>query len=306
MSDKSVSCGYAVIVGKPNVGKSTLFNKLLNSKLSITSKKKQTTRACLEATLTADDYSFNLIDTPGLFPISKNLLEKKMNQYSMGWISCADVLLFVTNSHRWTKEDDDALKIIQRAKVPTVVLINKVDLVNDKQQLLPFIEKINQKTNCTDIIPISVTKEQNIDAIIPTVCQYLPKEQKQNILNFEKSVDNRFMISEIIREKIFRFLEHEIANDAVVMLEDIKEEGKIKKIYARIIINNLHQKKLVIGSKGDKIKTIGTMARSDIEKMYNQKVYLNLWVDINKDWTNNEKIINSCRIFTKDYYQTTI
>lgn len=288
---------FVAILGRPNVGKSTLLNNLLGGKLSITSNKPQTTRHKILGIKTQGDEQIIYVDTPGLHSYAKKALNRVLNKTAKHAARDVDIILFMIEALQWTEEDEKVLALIKQQSVPVILVINKLDRLKTKEELLPFIEKISCKTEFADIIPISAEKGINIDRLEIAVRRYLsesdffyyPEEQITDR-------DDRFFAAEIIREKIMRFLSDELPYSTTVSIEMMKKpssENKCLEIYATIWVEREGQKMIVLGKEGHQIKAIGQQARKDIEHLFGQHVFLKLWVKVRQSWADDERSLRS-------------
>ncbi len=288
--DKS---GYIAIVGRPNVGKSTLLNKILGKKISITSPKPQTTRTQVLGIKTIEQNQAVFIDTPGIHKTEKNAMNRYMNRLASSVIPDADIIVFVVEAMHWYEEDELVLQRLQDVKAPIILAINKIDLVKDKGQLLPFIEKIKDKKEFASIVPFSANKSEDVKELEAVIMSYVP--EGPHLFPDDQYTDKteKFQIAELIREKIIQATEQEVPYSTTVEIELMKDEGKLTEISAIIWVEREGQKAIVIGKGGELLKRIGTLARKDIEKLLGKKVFLRLWVKQKDDWTNSEKALKS-------------
>jgi len=284
--------GYVALIGRPNVGKSTLMNHILRQKISITSRKPQTTRHRILGVKTTDTEQVVYVDTPGIH-VSDRAMNCYMNKSASSILHDVDLILFLVEADKWTAEDDNVLLTLESTSIPIIVLLNKIDKVQQKEKILPFIEEISKKLNCTDIIPISATKGVNVKelqkAIIPFLKEseaFFPKDQIT-----DKS--ERFMASEIIREKLMRELGQELPYDITVEIEKFEVKQKITNISALIWVTRNSQKAIVIGKGGIRLKSIGQKARMDIQKLIDCKVFLELWVKVKEGWADDDRALKS-------------
>lgn len=302
MSDikKTVKSGYIAIIGRPNVGKSTLLNKIIGDKISITSGNAQTTRGCVSATFTGDEFTVKFVDTPGYIDKSKHLLDRVLNKSAISWIDSVDLILFVVDAREWTKDDESLLNKID-FEVPVLLVMNKVDLIKSKENLLPAMKKLAEKVRCKEIVPISSITGSNLNNLCSAILRYLPDSHplESHIL---LSTPKEIIISERIREKIFRYMSAEIPKNSVVVVNSIKDKKNVLYISARIIVSRKSHRKIVIGKNGDKLKSIGTSARTELEKLFNRKIYLELFVDVEENWVNKDHLIQEYQIFYNQQY----
>ncbi len=286
-------CGLVAIVGRPNVGKSTLMNYILDQKISITSKKPQTTRHRILGIHTQDNEQIIYVDTPGLHKEEKRAINKLMNRAASSALGDVEVVLFVVEALKWHEDDEMVLSKIKRSKKPVILLINKVDEIKDKEVLMPFLQTLGQKHNFEEIIPISAEKGTNVEAIKKSVRTFLPENPFFFSENDVTDRSSRFMSAEIVREKLMRFLGEELPYSVTVEIEQFKWDEKIWRISALILVEREGQKKMVIGKNGEKLKVIGRDARQDMEKMLDAKVFLELWVKVKSGWADDERALRS-------------
>jgi len=291
MTNDDFKCGYVAIVGRPNVGKSTLLNHILGQKLSITSRKPQTTRHQIVGVKTDTSCQAIYVDTPGLHKKNDNAINRYMNRAASSVVSDVDVVLFVVQAPMFTEDDEEALKHLSNTSVPVLLVINKVDLVDDKEKLLPFIEKLSALYAFEDIIPVSALKSKGLDQLEKLIATCLPVNAA--IFPDDQITDRsmRFLAAEIIREKLIRELGQELPYTTTVDIEKYKEEDDLTSIFATIYVESKGQKTIIIGKKGSRLKSIGSKARKDIEEMVGGKVYIQLWVKIREGWSNDEQAL---------------
>ena len=287
-------CGYISIIGKPNVGKSSIINSILKKKVSITSRKSQTTRNNILGIKTTNNKQSIFIDTPGLHIKSKKTMNKILNKSAQSIIEDSDIVLFVMQRLSMIEEDLLIISKLKETNPLTICVINKIDQIDNKQKLLPFIENISSQYNFDSIIPISAKTNQNIDDLVTKIEDNLPENEHIYDEKFMvNSNDNKFMISELIREKIIRNLGDELPHDTFVEIEEIESKNKTIHISAVIYVNRKSQKHIVIGSNGDLLKKIGKEARQDIENFLNNKVFLKTWVKVKRNWNTDSSFIYS-------------
>ena len=285
--------GYVAIVGRPNVGKSTLLNYILGVHLSITSKKPQTTRHRLLGINTTPTAQAVYIDTPGLHQKYKGAMHRFMNREALNTLEDVDVVVFVVEPLKITEEDEYTIRLLEKCHQPIILAVNKVDKVKNKERLLPFIETLSQRLEFAHVVPVSATRGSNIAELEKTIESHLhlsppyyPEEQVT-----DKS--DRFLASELIREKIMRLLGQEVPYSVAVEVEAFEEEEKIIKISAIIWVERSNQKSIIIGNKGQQLKEIGKQARLSMEGLYNKKVFLKLWVKVKDGWSDDERALKS-------------
>ncbi|MFZ7199987.1 GTPase Era [Avibacterium avium] len=287
-------CGFIAIVGRPNAGKSTLLNKILGQKISITSRKAQTTRHRILGIQTDGPYQAIYVDTPGLHIEEKRAINRLMNRAASSAIGDVDLIIFVVDGTHWNADDEMVLNKLRRAKAPVVLAINKIDNIKDKEDLLPFITEISQKFDFKAIIPISAQRGNNVQELEKIVRESLREGVHHFPEDYVTDRSQRFMASEIIREKLMRFMGEELPYSVTVEIEQFKtNERGTYEINALILVERDGQKKMVIGSKGQKIKVIGTEARADMERLFDNKVHLELWVKVKSGWADDERALRS-------------
>lgn len=293
MTEENFKCGYVAIIGRPNVGKSTLLNHVLGLKLSITSRKPQTTRHQIMGVKTVDKGQFIFVDTPGIHSGGNRAINRYMNRAASSVIHDVDVILFLVQSLKWTDEDQLVLNKLEQVDVPVVLLVNKVDQVAEKDKLLPFISEISEKYNFENVIPVSAQRGDNLQQLEDHLLSLLPNNPPvfQNDEFTDRS--SRFLVAEIIREKLVRELGNELPYQTTVEIERYKDEDKLTRIHALILVETKGQKIIVIGDKGARLKSIGTKARKDIEELIGRKVFLQLWVKVKSGWSDSETSLKS-------------
>lgn len=286
-------CGTVTVIGRPNVGKSTLINHILGEKISITCRKPQTTRHQILGIKTEDEVQTIYVDTPGMHKNSKRALNRYMNRSAKNTIFDVDCVAFLIDADKWTEEEDFIVKELAKTDSPVVLVINKVDTLKNKAELLPLIENLSKKFDFADIIPVSAKHNQQLDHFQETIAKFLP--YADFMFDEDQLTDKsmRFIASEIIREKLMRTLGDEIPYDITVEIEHYKEEEKLTDIAAVIYIARASQKAIIIGKNGAKLKDIGKQARLDLEKLLEQKVFLRLWVKVKSNWADDEKSLQS-------------
>ncbi len=285
--------GLVTLFGRPNVGKSTLLNRLVGAKVSIVSTKPQTTRHRILGIRTQSDLQVVFVDTPGLTRDIPQRIHRHMGRAASGSLEGVDLALFVVTADGWRGEDDYPLQLAQQASCPVVLVINKVDRVKDRRQLLPLIEKLSNKMTFADIVPISASKGDNVEALEKLWPRYLP--QQPPIYPAEQLTDKseRFLAGELIREQIFRRYGQEVPYSTAVEIETFKEEKGLLRIGATIWVDKPGQKPILIGAKGEGLKTIGRSARLEMQKAFGQKIYLELWVKVRRGWADSEQALRS-------------
>ena len=287
-------CGYISIIGKPNVGKSTILNSILDKKVSITSRKSQTTRNNILGIKTENNKQMIFIDTPGMHIKSKRTMNKILNKSAQGIIEDSDIILFVIQRLSIDNEDEMILKKLQQTGQKIICVINKIDQVDNKNKFLPFIEKISSMHTFDEIILVSAKTKDGLDNLISIIKNNLPENNHIYDNNFKIENDqDSFMFSELIREKIIRKLGDELPHDTFVEIDLIEDKEDIVEIHATIYVSRKSQKQIVIGSGGEVLKQIGKQSRLEIEKHLNKKVFLKTWVKVKKNWNTDSGFIQS-------------
>jgi GTP-binding protein Era len=286
-------CGYVAIVGRPNVGKSTLLNALLDQKLSITSRKPQTTRHQLLGIKSGAEHQILYVDTPGIHAAGKRAINRYMNRNAFSVISDVDVIVFLVDRQHWTEDDEMVLEAIQKASVKVIVAVNKVDMVKDKRQLLPLLSTLQSKVPEAEIMPISAEKGDNLKMLEQEVVKALPNGPFYFEADQVTDRSERFMASEVIREKLMRQLGDELPYAVTIQIDEFRETGTIIHIGATIFVEREGQKTILIGKSGQRLKQIGIDARRDLETMMSKKIMLNTWVKVKSGWSDSERALKS-------------
>ncbi|WP_098549329.1 MULTISPECIES: GTPase Era [Burkholderia] len=280
-------CGMIAIVGRPNVGKSTLMNALVGQKISITSRKAQTTRHRITGINTFDDAQFVFVDTPGFQTRHSTALNRSLNRAVTSTLTSVDLILFVIEAGRFGPDDQKVLDLIPPG-MPTLLITNKIDRVTDKASLFPFMQKMSALREFAELVPLSAQKPEDIKRLLETIKPYLPEGAP--IYGEDELTDrsSRFLAAEILREKVFRWTGDELPYTSTVMIDKFEEEGRLKRIFATILVERDSHKAMVIGKKGEKLKQINTEARMDMEKLFDGPVYLETFVKVRSGWADNE------------------
>ncbi|MDD2761899.1 MAG: GTPase Era [Methylomonas sp.] len=286
-------CGYVALIGRPNVGKSTLMNHLLGQKLSITSRKPQTTRHRVLGIKTTVVGQAVFMDTPGMHSDEKKVLNRYLNKTADSVLLGVDVVVWLLDGLYWHEYDERIFEKLKRAGLPVILAVNKVDKIKDKQAVLAFFAEAKEKYPFEQIVPVSALKNTNLDILEQHIMALLPEAEP--IYPEDQITDRpeRFFVAEMIREKLTRRLGDELPYALTVEIEMYEELPELAKIYANIWVERSSQKSIVIGRQGEMLKKIGTEARLDIEKMLDQKVYLQLWVKVKKGWSDSERALQS-------------
>ncbi|OBT17342.1 GTPase Era [Vibrio sp. UCD-FRSSP16_10] len=288
-------CGFIAIVGRPNVGKSTLLNHILGQKISITSRKPQTTRHRIMGVDTEGDYQAIFVDTPGLHIEEKRAINRLMNRAANSSLSDVNLVFFLVDGTHWTADDDMVLNKLRAANFPVVLCVNKVDKVQDRNLVMSHMQEMTEKMDFVDVVPISAKLGKNIDVLRKHVRNFLPKATHHFPEEYVTDRSQRFMASEIVREKLMRFTGDELPYSVTVEIErfDYNPDNDGFHINALILVERIGQKKMVIGKAGEKIKTIGREARLDMEELFGRKVYLETWVKVKSGWADDERALRS-------------
>lgn len=293
VDDTETRSGYVAIVGRPNVGKSTLLNRILGQKLSITSRKPQTTRHQILGIKTEDDYQVVYVDTPGLHKDGGKAINRYMNKAASTALRDVDVIVFMVDRTHWTDEDDIVFEKIKDSKIPVILAVNKVDRVQDKNWLLPHLQELGKKASFAEIIPLSAKQGNNVELLEQEVIKRLPEGMHFFPEDQVTDRSSRFLAAELVREKIMRQLGDELPYQITVEIEEFSFDEGILHISALILVERGGQKNIVIGKGGERLKRIGQDARKDMETMFDNKVMLNLWVKVKSGWSDDERALRS-------------
>lgn len=292
-ADVRKRCGYVAIVGRPNVGKSTLLNHLLGQKISITSRKPQTTRHQVLGIRTEGDDQVIFVDTPGLHANADKAINRYMNRAAASAVRDVDLVVMVVDRTAWTAEDDMVLEQVRRSGLPAVLVINKVDLLEDKARLLPYLEEVALKHDFAAIVPLSALRSNNIEPLEQQILSVLP--ESEHFFPEDQITDRsqRFLAAEIVREKIMRQLGDELPYAVTVEIEEFAQDNDVLHISALILVERKGQKKILIGEKGARLRLIGSEARRDMEDLFDSRVMLRLWVKVKSGWSDDERALRS-------------
>lgn len=286
-------CGYVAIVGRPNVGKSTLLNHILGQKLSITSRKPQTTRHRILGIVTKQNSQTVYVDTPGIHGEEHKAINRYMNRAAVSALKDVDLVLFVVDGLKWSPDDDLVIEKIKASKLPVMLIINKVDEIADKEALLPRIQELTALHGFIEVVPVSALRGHNVSRLQELVAEQLPVSPPFFPEDQITDRSSRFLAAEIVREKIMRQLGDEVPYELTVEIEEFKQEGRLQRISAAILVEREGQKAIVIGTGGQRLKRIGTEARLDMEKLFNRKIMLSLWVKVKGGWSDDERALKS-------------
>lgn len=293
MATETRRCGYVAIVGRPNVGKSTLLNHLLGQKISITSRKPQTTRHRVLGIKTEAGHQIIFVDTPGLHKGAEKAINRYMNRAATAAMRDVDLVVFVVDRTAWTEEDAMVLEQIRQGGLPCLLVVNKVDLLEDKSCLLPHLEFLAQQADFAAILPVSALRRHNVEELEKEILKFLPVSE--HFFPEEQITDRsqRFLAAEIVREKIMRQLGEEIPYAIAVEIEEFALEDGVLHISALILVERKGQKKILVGEGGTRLRSIGSDARRDMELLFDNKVMLRLWVKVRSGWSDDERALRS-------------
>lgn len=292
----SETCGFVAIIGRPNVGKSTLMNRILGQKISITSRRPQTTRHQVMGIKTEGQAQFIYVDTPGIHILGRDrnkAINRFMNQAATQALRDVDCVVFIIDRTRWSDEDQVVLSRLEHVKAPVILAVNKVDRLEDKSTLLPWLAEVGARRDFAAIIPISAKHGTNVPELEAEVAKHLPAGMHHYPADQITDRSQRFLAAELVREKIMRQLGDELPYQVTVEIEEFRDEGRVVHISALILVERDGQKKILIGDKGERIKNIGREARLDMERALDTKVMLNLWVKVKRGWSDDERALKS-------------
>lgn len=280
-------CGYIAIVGRPNVGKSTLMNALIGAKVSITSRKAQTTRHRITGIQTSERAQLVYVDTPGFQTRHANALNKKLNRTVTDTLTASDVILFVVEAGTWGQADQQVLDLIPR-DVPCILVINKSDRVKDKKALMPFAQQVAGLYPFAAIVPVSAQLRFQLQYLQEEIERRLPENEAVFDADDITDRSEKFLAAEIVREKVFRFVGEELPYTSTVLIEKFEQEGNLRRVFAAILVERDSHKAMLIGQKGARLKEISTQSRLDMERLFGGPVYLEIWVKVKSGWADNE------------------
>lgn len=282
--------GFIAIIGRPNVGKSTLTNHIVGAKVSITSRKAQTTRHRIHGIHTDADAQFIFVDTPGFQTEYGNALHRGMNKTVIDALHSTDVVLFLLEGTHFDERDRKVLQLLP-VDLPVILVLNKLDLVKQKDSLLPFMASMNELFKFAAIVPVSARNGEHIPQLLAEIRNYLPVSEPMFEADEITDKSERFLAAEIVREKVFRLSGEEVPYATSVVMEKFEQQGEFRRIYATILVDRDNQKAILIGHEGSKLKEIGTAARLDMERLFGGKVYLELWIKVKNGWADSERIL---------------
>ena len=288
---KKFRCGFAAIIGRPNVGKSTLLNRIVGQKLTITSSRPQTTRHKILGIKTLPQGQVVYVDTPGLHRAGKSAINRYMNRTAKSALADVDVVLWVIEALRWTDEDQDILAALAVTETPVIVVVNKVDKASDKTALLPFLDELAHKREFMEIIPLSARSGDNVERLENLVMSFMPEGEAFFPEDQVTDRSERFLAAELLREKLMRRLGEELPYAVTVQVEEFSEQNGVLHIHAVIWVEKESQKAIVIGKGGDVLKEIGRRARISMEQTFDAKVFLKTWVRVKESWSEDERLL---------------
>jgi len=285
--------GYVALVGRPNVGKSTIMNRMIGQKISITSRRPQTTRHRILGIKTDEDAQIIFVDTPGLHAKQPRAMNRYLNRAATDSLKDVDVVVFVVEGTRWHKDDEWVLEKLGYLSCPVIVAINKIDRIEDKESLLPFMQELAEKGDFAAIVPVCARRGDHLDELEKAILEHLPVSVPFYPEDQVTDRSERFLAAELVREKLFRKLGEEIPYGLTVEIESFKEEKNLLHIHALIWVEKSSQKPIVIGKKGALLKAVGKEAREDMQKTFDRKVFLQLWVKVKEGWADNDRALRS-------------
>ena len=289
---KKIRSGYIAIVGRPNVGKSTLLNRLVGEKISIVSRKAQTTRHRITGIVTSDDAQFVFVDTPGFQTKFSNALNRAMNRGVTQTLGDVDLVFFVIEAGRYDAKDQAVVRLLPKDR-PVILVVNKVDQFKDRSALLPFLAQVAAEHDYVAVVPVSATKGRQTADLLAEARKHLPNEGLIFPEDDLTDKSERFLAAEYIREKVFRLLGEELPYATTVEIEKFEVEGKLRRIFAAIVVDRDSHKAIVIGKGGESLKRIASEARKDMERLFDGKVYLEVWVKVKSGWNDDERLLKS-------------
>ena len=293
MPATTMRCGLVTLAGRPSVGKSTLLNRLIGHKISITSARPQTTRHRLLGIKTTAEAQIVYVDTPGLHADNKGIMNRYLNRTASASLQGVDVIVLVIAAGGWTEADEYAMRSVARQGIPVILAVNKIDQLKDRQRLLPLLEESSRKMNFTDMVPISARTGANVDALENAVLKHLPEQPPLYPADQLTDRSERFLAAELVREQIFRGFRQEVPYAAAVSIEQFKRAKGALHIAATIWVEKEGQKPILIGKNGERLKTIGTRARQAMQELFGAKVHLELWVKVREGWSDSERALRS-------------
>lgn len=286
-------CGYVAIIGRPNVGKSTLLNRLIGQKISITSKKPQTTRHNLLGIKTSEDSQILFVDTPGIHSDEPRAINRYMNRAALSALRDVDVVLYLVDREKFSADDQKVAALFNETTGEKILVINKIDLLSNKSTLFPMLQRFQQKFPDAALVPVSAEKGDNLEELEKVIIAGLPESPFYYDESQITDRSQRFLVAEVIREKLMRQLGDELPYSLTIQVDRFEEEEKIAYIDATIFVEKEGQKRILIGKSGEKLKRVGIDSRVDIEELIQKKVMLNTWVKVKSGWSDDERAIKS-------------
>ena len=293
MNTVNTRAGYVAIVGRPNVGKSTLMNALIEQKVSITSRKPQTTRHHILGIKTLSETQILFVDTPGIHSNQKRAINRYMNRAAQSVIADVDVTVMLVDRHIFTADDEMILERIQKSGCHLILAINKVDRIRQQQEILPIIAALKERVGNRNIVPISASRKENLDALLGVIESSLPASPFYFPPEEVTDRSEKFLVAELVREKLMRQFGEELPYATTIQLERFEAQSKVIQIDATIFVERTGQRAILIGAGGNKLKRVGIDARKDIEKLVDHQVMLRLWVKVKRGWSDDERALRS-------------
>ena len=284
-------CGYVALVGRPNVGKSTLMNDILGQKLSIVTAKPQTTRQQIAGIKTTDRGQVIYIDTPGIHLAAKKALNRYMNRIARASFHDVDLVLFLVEADRWTRQDENVLRSLKAVDVPVILVVNKIDLVPDKTRLLAFLDKDVRSDRFAEVLLVAAKSGDGVDHLEDRVLERLPFSRPFYDEDQFTNRSERFLAAELVREQLMLRLHQELPYSLTVEIEEFKREGGVLRIGAIVWVERENQKQIVIGKGGDVLKQVGTRARHALQELFEEKIFVRMWVKVSRDWSDNVRAL---------------
>lgn len=284
--------GQVALVGRPNVGKSTLLNRVVGQKVSIVTRRPQTTRHRILGVMSHKQDQIVFVDTPGMHLGRRGALNRYMNRVAEGALDDVDLVLFMVEAKRWTDEDENVLSLVKNHECRTALVVNKIDKLRSRSELLPFIDECSHRHEFSDIMPLSAERGENVDRALDAICEHLPTGEAGFPPDQITDRSVRFLASEMVREKLTRRLGDELPYGLGVEIEEFDEQPHVTRIGAVIWIERSSHKPIIIGKQGALLKSVGVEARADIEAMIERKVYLRLWVKVREGWSDSERLLH--------------
>ena len=281
-------CGWSALVGRPNIGKSTLLNRIIGQKISIISRRPQTTRHRILGVLTRERYQLVLVDTPGIHQSESNYLNRVFNRAATSTLDTVDINLMMIDARGWHGDDDKVLGVIKKSPSKSILLINKIDMLKDKSRLLPLLEQCSKMHDFEQIIPISAHKGSGVEQLLKSLYDYLPQGQADFPKQMVTDRTHRFMAAELVREQIFTQLGEELPYTSAVQIEEFEQTETLLRISVLIWVDKASHKPIFLGKKGSRLKNIGTQARHEMEAIFGNKVYLQMWVKVKEGWAESD------------------